>query len=301
MSAKTEIRIFDFLGKWPLAALFSAALIAGSFYLWFSLAESKYGIDFVGGHEIIVSLPPEADGAKVRSSLREANFDGLNVQAFESAGNEFAIRMKGDAEDSSVVRERILSALKAKFGDQAQILAADFIGPTVGKELQTKALLAVTIGLLGMLIYITFRFEFAFALGAVVALFHDVVVAMGIYLAVGHTINMATLAAVLTIVGYSVNDTIVIFDRVREELQRRRDMDLVELLNYSISATLSRTIITSLLTLFSAAALLIYGGGAIADLSLFLVVGIISGTYSTIFIATPVALAWEKFRAGKSA
>lgn len=287
---------FDFISKAKYAVTFSLISIAACFYLWFSMGQSKYGIDFKGGHELIVQVPGDATAATVRRALSNVGFESVVVQAFESSEGEYAVRLSGEQENASVIRTQVTDALKEKFSGNVEILASDYVGPSIGLELQKKALTAILVGLIGMLAYITYRFEFAFALGAVVALFHDVVICMGVYLLAGHTLNMATLAAALTVVGYSVNDTIIIFDRMREEIFKRKSFDLVELINYSISATLSRTIITSLLTLFSAVALLVYGGGAIADLSLFLVVGIIAGSYSTIFIASPVALWWENFR-----
>jgi preprotein translocase SecF subunit len=144
-----------------------------------------------------------------------------------------------------------------------------------------------------MLVYIAFRFEMAVGIGTIVALVHDVVISTGAYLASGHLINMATLAAALTIVGYSVNDTVVIFDRVREERNKRKSYDLAELVNEAINFTLSRTIITHVLTLISAVALYVIAGGEIADLSLFLVAGIVCGAYSTVFIVAPIVILWE--------
>lgn len=291
----SDVRI-DFLGKARIAFAFSFICVGLSFYLWFQQGDSKYGIDFKGGHELIVLVKGDADTGSVRKALSKAGFTSLVVQSFESENGEFAVRLSGEQGDASEIRQRIVDALNGAFTEGAEVLGSDFVGPTIGKELQKKALTAVILGLIGILGYVTYRFEFAFALGVVAALFHDVVVAVGVYLFMGHTINMATLAAALTVVGYSANDTIVIFDRVREEIFRQKSFNLDDLINYSISVTLSRTVITSLSTLFAAGALLLYGGGAIADLSLFLVVGIIAGTYSTIFIAAPVALLWENFR-----
>jgi preprotein translocase subunit SecF len=191
----------------------------------------------------------------------------------------------------------VLNAVKAAYsGQEIRVLKTDYVGPTVGEELRKKALWATVAGLVFILLYLTFRFEFAFGLGAVVAIFHDVTVSIGIYLAAGFTINMGTIAAALTILGYSVHDTIVVFDRVREELNHRKSFVLSELLNDCINSTLSRTLITTMLTIFSVAALLIFGGSTIADMSFFLLVGLISGTYSTVYIAAPVVLAWEHFR-----
>jgi preprotein translocase subunit SecF len=198
--------------------------------------------------------------------------------------------------DPTAIRAKIDSALKGAFGDAAQIQKTDFVGPTVGHELQRSALIAVALGLIGMLIYIAIRFEFAVGLGSIVALFHDVIIATGIYIASGHLIGMATLAGALTIVGYSVNDTVVVFDRVREERAKKKSHDIAAVVNEALNFTLSRTVITHVLTLISALALYVIGTGDIKDLSLYLVAGIVLGSYSTIFIVAPIVVAWEKFK-----
>lgn len=284
----------DFLSKRYFAFILSALLIGFAVYEWVSLGENKYGIDYLGGHEIVVKVTEETNAEMLRGQLQKDGIAAI-VQAFEAASGEFSIRIAGE-EAPKIVKENVSASVANLHGEKFSIVKSEFVGPTIGKELQRNALIAIIVSLFGMLAYITYRFEMAFAVGAVAALFHDVVVTLGIYLICGKTIGVATLAAALTIVGYSVNDTIIVFDRVREELLKRHKQSLKEVINYSINQTLSRTVITSLLTLFSAVALWLYGGGGIADLSLFLVVGIICGTYSTIFIASPVALAFEHFR-----
>jgi len=290
----------NFLGLAKFAFMISLLLISGSIYVWFSQGEDKYGIDYKGGHSILVAAPEEANSDAIRMALAAEGMTGAIVQSFEIGSDEYSIRLPGDVQDASIIRRNVTSAMQELYGEEFQILQTDFVGPTIGQELRRAAFIAIIIALIGLLSYISFRFDFAFALGAVAALFHDVIIAMGLYLVAGFTINVATLAAALTIVGYSVNDTIVVFDRMREEMQKRKTFELGELMNYALNATLSRTIITSLLTFFAAMSLFIFGGGAIADLSFFLAVGVVIGTYSTIFIASPVALMWEKFRAAKA-
>ncbi len=287
---------FDFIGASKFFIPISLLLIAASIFIWVERGPSKFGTDFKGGHEILVKLGDGASSNKLRSVLKTSGFSGFLVQEFEAGSKEYSVRLPGETGNSAIVREKLSGALNEGFSGDFEIVKTDFVGPTIGKELRKKALTAVILGLIAILAYITYRFEFAFALGAVAALFHDVIICLGIYLFFGKDLNMASLAAALTIVGYSVNDTIIVFDRIREESFKQKKLTLKELINFSISSTLSRTVITSLLTLFSALALLLFGGGAIADLSLFLVVGIIAGTYSTIFIASPVALIWEYIR-----
>ncbi len=282
----------NFLSKAPIAITISVLLIIGSFYLWFSKGESKYGVDYKGGTEVIVAFTEETSAQAIRDTLEKGGVSSALVQSFEKGSNQFSVKVSGS---DDTAKAGIASALKAGFSDKFKIERTDVVGPTIGEELRAKALVATIFGMLGILAYIAFRFEFAFALGAVVAVFHDVIVCTGVYLLMGHEINASTLAAALTIVGYSVNDTIVIFDRVREEILKSKKFDITELINRCINATLSRTIITNLLTFLSALALLMYGGGAIADLSLYMVVGIVVGTYSTMFIASPIVIAWDRW------
>jgi preprotein translocase subunit SecF len=294
----------DFIGKWKFTSTLSITLTILSICVWMSMGEAKYGSDFTGGHDFLVQVSPEVTSDSIRGGLKAAGIEDSVVQAFEQGSNQYSIRLPGgsDSADLKKVRENVQQVLSKVSPNAAEILKTDYVGPTVGKELRTKALVATLLGILGLLIYISIRFEFAFALAAVVAVFHDVIMTTGFYLYTGHTINMGAVAAALTILGYSINDTIVIFDRVREELSnpRYKDLDLASLINLCVNQTLSRTIITSGLTLLSVAALLLLGGGAIQDLSFFLFVGIILGTYSTVYIASPVVLAWEWWRRRKS-
>jgi preprotein translocase subunit SecF len=288
----------DFLGVFPLAVIFSLLLIAGSLYLFFAKGEAKYGVDFTGGYEFLVSAAENGSADGVRAALNAKGYENAVVQSFEVGSNQYLVRLEGDQTESEALKSKVKEIMTASFGASSDILRQDFVGPTVGNELRTKALLAVLVALAGILAFISFRFEFAFALGAVVALFHDVIISTGIYLLSGQTFSMGAVAAALTIVGYSVNDTIVIFDRIREELTHRQKFNLIDVMNECINLMLSRTLITHLLTLFSAAALYFFGGGAISDLSLYLLAGIIAGSYSTIYIACPVVLLWHKMKGG---
>jgi preprotein translocase subunit SecF len=170
----------------------------------------------------------------------------------------------------------------------------DSVGPQVGKELRKKGILSIVWALVGIVIYITFRFEFGFAMGAIVALLHDVLVTVGVFCLFGHQLSLPIVAALLTIVGYSVNDTIVVFDRIREDMDLQKGKPYIEVANQSINKTLARTLLTSLTTLLTIVMLLVFGGGAIHDFAVALFIGILVGTYSSIFVATPVTLFWHK-------
>lgn len=285
----------DFMGKRYICALLSIAAIAWSVWVFVSAGDSKFGTDFLGGSEFLVSFSGDFNSEKIRSGLASQGLADARVQAFQGTTNEYSIRLS-DANDPTALRTKIDAALKGAFGEAAQIQKTDFVGPTVGHELQRSALIAVGLGLLGILLYIAIRFEFAVGLGSIVALFHDVTIATGIYVASGHLIGMATLAGALTIVGYSVNDTVVVFDRVREERAKKKNADIAAVVNEALNFTLSRTVITHVLTLISALALYLIGTGDIKDLSLYLVAGIVLGAYSTIFVVAPIVVAWERFK-----
>lgn len=299
---KTQPTI-DFLGQRKIAYVISLLIIIAFVYIWIERGPDKYGIDFRGGNEFIVRLDQVKTEAEDLSSALEKNgLQGVGVQSFEPGSQEYAIRVgQVTGVDSKAVQDRVNASLKQLFGDKYKILKSDSVGATIGQELKRSALWAIALGIVLVLAYIAFRFEFSFGLGAVIAMFHDVIFGAAVYLWAGYSLNGAALAAALTIVGYSVNDTIVIFDRVREQMHKRKDASLAELMNDSMNACLSRTIITGGLTLFAVIALYLFGGGAIKDLSLFLLAGMVSGMYSTVYIAAPVALWWEDFREWRTA
>lgn len=290
---------FDFLGKQRFFIVVSMLCVVLSVGYWVAIGEARYGVDFSGGHEIVVQMKDGVTSEDLRRVLDSGGIRDVSVQSFEAGSHEYSFRFQSDR-DSGAIRELITSLLRNGFPDRfVEIVKTDFVGPAVGAELQRKGLIAVVLGLVGILIYIAFRFEFAFGFGAIVAVFHDVIVSTGVYLYSGHTISMTTLAAALTILGYSVNDTIVIFDRVRDELAiAKKGETLATVVNRSINATLSRTLITQGLTTLSIAALMFLGSGAIAELSVFLFAGMVTGTYSTIYIASPAMIWWHRMRGG---
>lgn len=296
----TNLKI-DFLGKRRYAYAVSFAFVCLTFYTWFNQGDRKYGIDFLGGYEIIASISEDVNSQTIKKALETEGFEDPVVQSFESASHQYSIRLASGSgseltgEQLKNLSQKVETTLKKSY-PSFSIAKTDFVGPAVGEELKTKALWAIILGLIGITIYIAIRFEFAFAFGAVLAILHDVLICTGFYLLAGHQVTMGMVAAALTIVGYSVNDTVVIFDRVREEYHRHPEDKLEVIMNRCVNSMLSRTIITSMLTLFSALALLIFGGGTIADLSMFLVVGIITGTFSTVFVASPLVLWWVDFR-----
>ena len=297
---KSATNRYDFLGKRLFFVALSIILLVATVYIWFARGDEKYGIDFVGGNSIIVKISGAADMEKMSEALSTEGLQSATVQSFEVASQDYSIRVglvKGL--DSKQIKDKVEAALTKLHPGAFEILKVDSVGATIGEEVRKDALIAIALGLVAITIYVTLRFEFAFALGALASLFHDVAVAVGVYLWLGHDLNSAALAGALMIVGYSVNDTIVIFDRVREEIRRRKQFNLEQLLNESINICLSRTIITTATTLFLVTSLLVLGGGSIQDLALYIFVGMVSGVYSTIYIAAPVVLWWNGVRPGK--
>lgn len=259
----------------------------------------NFGIDFAGGILLEVRTKDPTSPGDLRQVLAQRGFKGAIVQnAWElgaASGHDFLVRMdlgEGRPEDLSLGMRR---ALEEHFGQgKLEIRRVEMVGPKVGKELQKKGTWAVILALAAILIYLAWRFEFKYSLGAVVALFHDVLITLGAFSVTNTEIDLPIIAAFLTIVGYSVNDTIVIFDRVRENLRKYRRMPLEDVMNRSINETLSRTILTAGTVFLTDLALFLFGGGVIHDFAFALLVGIVAGTYSTVFIAAPVALMWEK-------
>lgn len=272
--------------KW--AALVSAILFILSIV---SLAVNglNWGLDFTGGTQIQMSFPQAADLNQVRDKLDHAGFkDAIVISYGTSKDVLVTISPKKDVKDNgkdAVVAE-VLQALP-----DATIQQVDYIGPQVGQELATKGALAIFIALLGTMIYIGMRFEFRFAIGSTIALIHDPVLILGVFSFDHIEFNLIALAAVLTVIGYSLNDTIVIFDRVRENFRKLRKAEPVDVINQSINQTLSRTIMTSALTLTVVLALFFLGGSMLHGFALALIIGIVVGTYSSIYVAGSLALA----------
>jgi SecD/SecF fusion protein len=282
---------FNFLGARKIAATLSLLLIVGSWALFVKKGDANLGVDFTGGTVMAFEFQQKQDSDVVRTALADAGFPTAGVYYQSSMdGVEFLeIKIGTSGEDS----EPALKAIQALDGGYVDV-KNDSVGSQIGKELKTRGIKSIVFALIGIIIYISIRFEFSFAMGAIVALVHDVLITIGIFCALGNELSMPIIAALLTIVGYSVNDTIVVFDRIREDLKLVKGKSYQEIANLSINQTLSRTVLTSLTTLLTVIMLLIFGGGAVYDFALALFIGIVVGTYSSIFVATPVVLLWHK-------
>ncbi|NEV63199.1 protein translocase subunit SecF [Thiorhodococcus minor] len=292
MSKKRTINDFgiDFMGKRKLAATLSgAALVLCLLSILFRGFD--LGLDFTGGTVIELGYPAPAELSDVRATLEQEGLEAATIQYFGSR-TDVLIRLapkEGEA-DSAQLSDRVYRTLNQAAGGEVELRRVEFVGPQVGEELREKGGLAVLFSLIGILIYVALRFEWRFAVGAVAALVHDVIFTVGMFSIFQIPFDLTVLAAVLAVIGYSLNDTIVIFDRIRENFRRMRKGTVIGITNSSINQTLSRTIVTSGTTLLVLFALYVLGGEAISGFSLALIIGIFVGTYSTIYVATAVVI-----------
>jgi len=282
----------DFMGKRKIAFVISGALVLlGIMGIWeISRGKANLGIDFAGGVSLELRFSSPFSLSEIREALRKGGFPDVELQDVPYE-QRLILKLKKQKEEIGLLTEEIIGALKTNLPEKEFFVESTTeIGPKVSKRLRNDALWAVAMAVVGILIYITIRFRFRFSLGATIATFHDVITVVGIFYILGKEFNLVVLSALLIIAGYSLTDTVVVFDRIRENIKRNIRDSLEVLINRSINEVLSRTIITSLTTLFAALALYIFGGVAIRDFSLAIIIGVIVGTYSSIFVASPVVL-----------
>ena len=281
----TNIR---FLSYRKIAYVFSSIAIVLSVIAYLT-AGLNFGIDFKGGTLIeIQTKDGPADMASLRSTLGGLKLGDVQLQPF-GAPNEVLIRIE-QQKGGDEVQQDVIKKIKGALGDKVEYRRVEVVGPKVSGELITDGVLAVTLAIMAVLIYIWFRFEWQFGIGAVVALVHDVTLTVGVFSALQLEFNLSIIAAILTIVGYSLNDTVVVYDRVRENLRRYKKMPLQELLDKSLNDTLSRTVMTSLTTLIALGSLYAFGGEVIRGFTFGMIWGVVVGTYSSVFIAAPVLM-----------
>ena len=276
---------FNFLRQMRLTAVFSAMLVLVSIGLFFGKG-LNLGIDFRGGILIEAQSQNAVEVAKIRSDLSRLSLGDISIQSFGSK-RDILIRVQrqeGDETAQIAAIQRITETL----GENFDIRRTEFVGPTIGAELAEKGTLAVGCALLAIMIYIWFRFEWQFSIAAVIALGHDVISTVGLFALASFEFNLATVAAILTIAGYSINDTVVVFDRVRENLRKYKSWDQAKILNKSLNETLSRTVMTSVTTSLALLAIIIFGGAVLRDFALAMLWGVTIGTYSSIFVAVGV-------------
>lgn len=273
----------DFMKQRRLAAIFSAIVFVVSIVSLF-INGLNLGLDFTGGTQIIAKLPQQSI-TDIRSVLKASGYSEVVVQPYETA-HEFMIRVPDRAKDKNHPFVKELQ----HFFPVIHVLSADYIGPQVGKTLMTNGVLAILVSLVATMLYIMIRFDYRFSVSAAVALIHDPILILGLFSLFQIPFDLITLAAILTIIGYSLNDTVVVYDRVRENFIKMDKMDSTAIMNLSINGTLSRTIMTSGLTLLVVLALLMFGGKTLFGFSLALTIGIVIGTYSSIYVAGALAV-----------
>jgi preprotein translocase subunit SecF len=260
------------------------------------------GVDFKGGTQVQVRFDKTPDTDRIRQAMSAAGIRDSSIQTFkavdETSGNEVLISLPEQQDESSLDagRKQIVGALQAHYDNPFTVRNVQVVGPTVGKQLEKQALLATLYSMAGMLVYLWFRFQLIYGVAAVVACFHDTLITVGAFALLNKEISLTVIAAILTLVGYSMNDTIVVFDRIRENLRLSRRESLPDVVNRSINQTLSRTVLTSGLTFLTVLSLFIFGGQVLNGFSFALVVGILIGTYSSIAIAAPMLVAWQEWR-----
>ncbi len=278
---KLKLISFSFSAILSIAAIFAVIFIGLNF-----------GIDFKGGILLEVRTSSNIGIADIRNKITDLNIGEVSIQEF-GVDSDYLIRVErqeGTDNAQQIAVEAIKSSLDKAFTKDIEYRRLEYVGPTVSKDLVYDGVMAIIFAIIAMLAYIWFRFELPFALGAIVALLHDIVLTLGLFAILGLEFNLATVAAILLIIGYSMNDTVVIYDRIRENLRKFKKMNLNELLDKSINETLSRTINTTFTTILALGALYLFGGQIIADFAFAMLWGIIVGTYSSIFIASTILL-----------
>jgi preprotein translocase subunit SecF len=294
----------DWLGKkWYFLAfsmIFSIAGIISMSMHWARIGSPvPLSVDFSGGTQVQVKFTQTPDINKIRQATEAAGIKDASVVVYDvPSNNEVLISLPEQTNESALDlgRQQIVDALNAHYNNPFTVRNVQVVGPTVGKQLEKQAGLATLYSMAGMLIYLWFRFQLIYGVAAVVACFHDTLITVGAFALTGQEISLTVIAAILTLVGYSMNDTIVVFDRIRENLRMSRREALPDVVNRSINQTLSRTVLTSGLTFLTVLSLYIFGGPVLKGFSFALVVGILIGTYSSIAVAAPMLVAWQEWR-----
>lgn len=287
---------FDFMGKIKPAMAFSSLLILVGLISIAISGGLKYGIDFAGGTLVQLQFKNPPDIEVIRDGLKTIGLGDSTIQEFGSK-KDILIRVEKSEEKLEAVGAMVRRSLSGQFNiEEITLERVEMVGPKVGRDLREKALLSILYAIIGIVIYISWRFELQYAIAAIIALIHDVLVTMGAFSIFDKEFTLVIVAAFLTIIGYSLNDTIVVFDRIRENLRRKGKFSTIDIINASINQTLSRTLLTSGTTLLVVVALFFFGGEIIHDFSFALLVGIFIGTYSSIFIASVFLVYWDSRR-----
>ena len=291
---KTETH-FNFVSMMKPAVILSLAVIVIGIASLIWHGGPNFGIDFAGGTLIQIKFQNETSADKIRTAFKSIGFDGSIIQDF--GPKEVIVRTADTGTDAQSLTSRVEEALGAAFGKGAyEVRRIEMVGPKVGRDLTRKAIMAIIFSWIGILVYVGVRFEFRYALGGIVALIHDILITITFLSLFNKEFDLNIVAALLAIIGFSINDTIVIFDRIRENARKNIRQGLNEVINASVNQTLSRTILTSLTVIMVLFVLFFFGGAVIHDFTFALLVGTIAGVYSTVFIASPIVLLFEKIK-----
>jgi len=281
----------DFLSKRKIAYLFSIIIIIWGMIVFFARGKNNFGVDFIGGDLLQIGFNNKVPVSEVRQVLKKIDIGYFTVQAVGTEEKEVIIKSNPNTS------EKVIEALKNRFGENSiEVKSKSIVSPSMSISLRKKALYAFLLGIVGILFYLSVRFEFRFAVGATIAIFHDLLFVLSALTLTGKQIDATAIAALLTIAGYSVNDTVVVFDRIRENIRKTRSDDYITIFNKSINEILSRTLLTSLTTLLVVLSLFFFGGESLHTFSFALLVGFIIGTYSSIFIASSLIIDWHRIK-----
>jgi SecD/SecF fusion protein len=287
---------FDFLGKWKLSVITSIILLIVSGIAFGVRGVGMFNLDFTGGDSLVLRSNQSVTEAQVRNELEKVGLGDVVIQQESSQRNQQTVHLIAIRAPYGT-GQKILNELKQSPATSGLVVEnLDRVGPIMGFQLATTSLYALAIAFLGVMVYVAIRFEFSFSVGTIVAMFHDIIITLGVFVLTGRQFSLVTIGAILTVAGYSINDKIVVFDRIREGLHSGRPGTIRSLMNDSINETLSRTVLTSGVTLICMLALWIFGGPVLDDFAFTNVVGVIVGTYSSIFIAAPIVLWWTNLR-----
>lgn len=281
----------DFVGKRNLWLALSTVTILGTFVLFITKG-LNYGIDFTGGAEVQIKVPTSWDIGKVRTILEPQGIKGMRIQQIgDIKDHQFLIKAQGDESSLNLVSKQVADALmKTLMPGEFEIQRTDVVGPAAGSSLRMSGFFSMFYALFCILIYVTIRFDYRYSPGAVLALFHDTVITIGVFIIMQKQFDLQILAALLALIGYSNNDTIIVYDRVRETIAQHPNLSIEQAVNRAVNETLGRTILTSLCTFFTVFALWLFGGKVIEDFAFTLMIGIIVGTYSSVFIASSIVI-----------
>ena len=285
----------NFVGQFPWTSIVSAVLVVAALTGLFT--KMRYGVDFRGGAEVQVKFGQAIQIDQLRGALLDKGFQVTVQRIGEEGENEYLLKVPSDADNLGQVTQSLRDALTESYAGQGiDIRKVDIVGPRAGAELRMSGIQAMLWALLAIMVYIGLRFDFKYSPGAIVALFHDVVIILGLFALLGLEFTLQIVAALLAVIGYSVNDTVIVYDRVREHDQKYPERTLKDHINFAVNETLSRTILTSGTTLFISVTMFFFGGLAIRDFFLAISLGVLIGTYSSIFVAAPVTLFFDRFK-----